>query len=124
MNGLKVYLRSDVRTRNALHNKLGCDSRLRLTDIFWSNLSLSPTPRHATHTHTPEQKLAIQIADIDCVHVYNVDILEPCQSKVSQDLATQATSADDEDFGIVAEKVFNLDRWVSYIYLKRRPAIY
>ena len=73
MNGPNVYLRSDVRTRNALHNKLGCDSRLWLTDIFWSCLSLSPTPRHATHTHLNKNwrfRLLISIVSMSITWIF------------------------------------------------------
>lgn len=56
----------------------------------------------------PEQKLTIEVADIDGVHINDVNILEPCQREVGQNLATQPASADDQDFALVPKEIFDL----------------
>ena len=39
-------------------------------------------------TGIPKEELSVQVADVDGVHIYNVDILEPRQRKIRKDLAT------------------------------------
>lgn len=57
---------------------------------------------------SPKQKLAIQIADVDRVHINDMDVLEARQREVREDLASKAACADDEDLRLVAQEVLDL----------------
>lgn len=56
----------------------------------------------------PEQELAIEIADVNCVHVDDMDVLEAEQREVRQDLASQTSSADDENLALLAQELLDL----------------
>ena len=56
----------------------------------------------------PEEELPVQIANVDGVHVDDMDVLEPGQGKVREDLATQSTSTNHKNLALVSEKVFDL----------------
>lgn len=56
----------------------------------------------------PKEELAIEVADVDSVHVDYMNISEPTESQVGQDLAAQTAGADDENLGLVAKKLFDL----------------
>ena len=43
----------------------------------------------------PKQELSVEVADIDGVHVDQVDALEPHQGQVLEDLAPQAAGPND-----------------------------
>jgi len=43
---------------------------------------------HLTQVSTPEKKLAVQITDIDGVHVDNMNVLESSQRQIGKNLAT------------------------------------
>jgi hypothetical protein len=58
----------------------------------------------------PEEELAVEIADINGVHVDDMNILEAGQSQVGKNLAAETTSANDEYLCLIPEKVFDLDR--------------
>ena len=78
-----MYSRSDLHTWYSFHNILGRHDGFRFADI---GLSVGLV-QHATRVkcqskYAPEQELTIEIADIDGVHVDDVNILEPCQRKV------------------------------------------
>ena len=49
------------------------------------------------HVVLSEQKLPIKIRHINCVHIDDVDVLEPAQSQSFQYFTAQSASADDED---------------------------
>jgi hypothetical protein len=46
----------------------------------------APMPSHKCDI--PEEKLTIEIADVDGVHVDEMDVLEPSQSKIGEYLAS------------------------------------
>lgn len=56
----------------------------------------------------PEQELAIQVTDVDGVHVDDMDILEARKSKVGQNLAPESTSADNEDLDSLPQPFLSL----------------
>jgi len=41
-----------------------------------------------------EQELAIEVAEVDCVQVYDVDLAEASENEVFEKLAADATSSD------------------------------
>lgn len=43
---------------------------------------------------TPEQELAVEVRDVDSVQIDHIDVAKARQSKVFQQLATQATGSD------------------------------
>jgi hypothetical protein len=43
----------------------------------------------------PEEELAIEVGDVNGVHVDNVDVAKAGEGKVLQEFASQATGADD-----------------------------
>jgi hypothetical protein len=43
----------------------------------------------------PEEKLSIQITDVDGVHIDDMNIFKSRQSKIRQNLTTQSSSTDD-----------------------------
>ena len=57
----------------------------------------------------PEQELSVQIADVYGVHVDNMDILEPRQSKVREDLTSQTSGTNDQDLALAPKECFDLD---------------
>jgi hypothetical protein len=63
----------------------------------------------------PEEKLTIKIADVDSVHVDEMDVLEPSQSKIGEYLASQTTCADDKNFALVPQEVLHLLEHLSKI---------
>lgn len=56
----------------------------------------------------PEEELSVEVADIDRVHVNDVNVLEASQSEVGENLTTKATSADDKDLRLVTQEVLHL----------------
>lgn len=36
----------------------------------------------------PEEKLTVKVADVNCIHVDDMDVLEPSKSKIGQYLAS------------------------------------
>ncbi|RUP50504.1 hypothetical protein BC936DRAFT_138840 [Jimgerdemannia flammicorona] len=69
--------------------------------------SRSCTPIHLTlllsPSHSPEQKLSIEITDVDGVHVDHVDVTEAREGEVLKDLTAKTASSDDEDLAGVQE---------------------
>jgi hypothetical protein len=56
----------------------------------------------------PEEELAVQVGDVDGVHVDHMDVLEAEQGEVLQDLAAQSTGTNDENLARVAEERLDL----------------
>ena len=56
----------------------------------------------------PEEELAVEITDVNGIHVYDVNILETRQRQVCQDLAAQATSADHKNLAFISQKILYL----------------
>ena len=50
----------------------------------------------------------LNIADVNGIHVYDVNILETRQRQVCQDLAAQATSADHKNLAFISQKILYL----------------
>ena len=57
----------------------------------------------------PEEELAIEVAYVDSVHVYYMDVLETGQCEIGQNLATEAACADHKNLALVPQEVFDLD---------------
>jgi len=45
----------------------------------------------------PEKKLAIQVAEVYCVEIDNMNFTEACQDKVLEKFAANTASADEKD---------------------------
>ena len=48
-----------------------------------------------------EEKLAVEVAEVDCVKIDNVDFAEAGQGKVLEEFAADAACADKQDAGLV-----------------------
>ena len=60
--------------------------------------------RHDTWLlYAPEEKLAVQVAGVDGVHVDEVDVAEARERQIGEQLATEAAGADDEHLCRVAQ---------------------
>lgn len=51
--------------------------------------------------NVPEKELPVQITDVNGIHVNDMDVLEPWQCEIGENLTTKATCTDDEDFAFV-----------------------
>lgn len=58
--------------------------------------------------NSPEKKLSVKVANIDSVHVDNMDVLETGQREVRKNFASKAASTYDEDLALVSQEVFDL----------------
>lgn len=105
-----VNARCDLDARNPLHDKLGRDSCLGLTDVLLSFKASQGHRQKRIAEDVPKQELTVKIADVDGVHIDDMDILEASESKVSEDLTAETTSADDKYLRLVSEKVLDLNR--------------
>lgn len=85
-------------------------------------------PRRVKGRYVPEQELTVQIADVDGVHVDNMDILESGKSQIGQNLAPQSTSANDKDFDPLTKPFLGLEmrevRTVTRGLLKETESLY
>lgn len=71
---LVLYLadvRIDLTARHALHDEVGCHRGLGLTDVALS-----------------EEELAVEVGDVDGVHINHVDALEARQGQVLENLTS------------------------------------
>ena len=64
------------------------------TDKFTCNFSL-----RTSHIGSTEQKLSIQVGNVNCVHIYDVYLFKTSQREILQDLTPQPAGADNQDFG-------------------------
>jgi hypothetical protein len=53
--------------------------------------------------------LPVEITDVDCIHINYVNVLEAGKRQIGQDLAAQTASADNQNLGVISQKVFYLD---------------
>ena len=58
--------------------------------------------------YTPKEELTVEVTDVDRVHVYYMNILETRECEIRQDLASQTTRANDKNFALIPQEVFNL----------------
>lgn len=80
----------DLYARHALLNEFGCDVRFGTTDIFFT-----------------EEELAVEVGNVDGVHIDDMDVVKAGEGEVGEDLAAETASADDEDAALGAQKVFD-----------------
>lgn len=102
-----MHIRRDLDPGDAVHDKLCSHIGFGVTDVFLSGHT-SGREAQGCKSHSPEEKLAVQVADIDRVHVYYMYVLETGQSEIGQDLAAEPTGADHENLAFVPQKVFHL----------------
>lgn len=102
-----MHIRRDLDPGNAVHDKLCSHICLGVTDVFLSGRRSGREPQ-GDESHSPEEELAVQVANIDCVHVYHMDVLEAGQCEIGQDLAAEPTGTDHENLALVPQKVFHL----------------
>ena len=93
--GIKILyfaiMRNHIGTRNALIDKFSGDFGLKSADVVLS-----------------EKKLAIQVCNVDCVHVNHVNIFDPHQSKVFQELTTKSASSNYQKLNRFTNRVQHL----------------
>ena len=58
----------------------------------------------------PEEKLSVQVTDVYSVHVDHMDVLEPGECKVREDLAPKTASTNDQDLTVIPQEVLDLPR--------------
>ena len=51
-----------------------------------------------------EEELSVQVAQIDCIQVDDVDLAKPGQDEVFQQLTADPTSADEQDTRLVGRR--------------------
>ena len=51
--------------------------------------------------YVPKEKLSIEIAEVDRIHVYDMYVLESRKCQVGKDFAPQTSCADDENLALV-----------------------
>ncbi len=66
------------------------------------------TQRQRAETDSPEQELSVQVADVNSVHVYYMNILEAREREVGQYLASQTPGTDDEDLALLPQELLHL----------------
>ena len=62
----------------------------------------------------PEEELAVQVTNVDGVHVDDMDVLEPRQRQIREDLAAQTTSANDQNLCPISKQILHLSRSPQY----------
>jgi hypothetical protein len=62
--------------------------------VRWRASGPRPSPPRPTPPPSPEQELAVEVGDVDGVHIDHIDVHKPRQREVFQDLAAQAARAD------------------------------
>ena len=68
--------------------------------------------RHRPNAYVPEEELPIEVAVVYRVHVDDMDVLEPREREVLQELAAEPSSTDDEYAALVLEEcAANLEPW-------------
>ena len=67
--------------------------------------------------------MSVEIADVDCIHINYVNVLEASQCQIGQDLATQTASADNQNLGLISQKVFYLDAGEDEIEILKQTEI-
>jgi len=72
-----------------LHYELGCYFRFRLTNVGF-----------------PEQKLSVQVTDVDGIHVDDVNVGKPQQSQILQNFATQPAGSDHKNLARLTYEIF------------------
>ncbi len=102
-----MHIRSDLDPGDAVHDKLCSHICFGMPYVFLPSHT-SGTGEQKWQLHSPEEELAVQVADIDRVHVYYMDVLEAGQSKIGQDLASKPAGTDHENLALVPQEVFHL----------------
>lgn len=60
------------------------------------------------HARSPEEELAIQVANVDGIHVDDMNVLEARQREIREYLTTQAACTNDQDLALISEEILNL----------------
>ena len=84
-------VRSDHDPLDSLIDTPGCTLGLRLAHII-----------HA------KEELAVEIGDVNGVHVNDINVAKARQSQVLQNLTTEATCTDTENFAVVMNELTDL----------------
>lgn len=58
----------------------------------------------------PEEKLSIEVTDVNSIHVDYMDVFESGQGKVGEDLTAKTAGANYKDLGLIAQEVFDLEK--------------
>ena len=95
-------------SRNAGHDKVCSNNCFRLSYVLGSASYTLVTTGFRRYDNSPEEELSVQITNVDRVHVDDMNVLEPRQGEVGEDLTSQTTCADNKDFALVPKKVFDL----------------
>ena len=68
--------------------------------------------------------MPVEIADVDCIHINYVNVLEAGKRQIGQDLAAQTASADNQNLGVISQKVFYLDIGEDGIEIRKEEITY
>eukprot|EP00962_Isochrysis_galbana_P059433 scaffold33026_cov129-Isochrysis_galbana.AAC.3 len=85
----------DGDARHAFHDKVSRDCRL------WT-----------AHVCLPEQELAVEVGDIDGVHIDDIEVTKPRESEVLQQFASEPPGADDEHTRMLLHEGEDVGRWL------------
>lgn len=58
----------------------------------------------------PEEKLSVQVTDVDRVHVDDMNVFEPGEGEIRENLAAQPSGPDDKNLAAISQKIFDLGR--------------
>ena len=105
---LELHLRCDLHPRDTVHDEFGGHDGLRLADVLRTMLASSVHDVQGKWSNIPEEELAVEITDVNSIHVYDMNILETRQRQVRQDLAAQASSTDHKYLACLSQKLLDL----------------
>jgi len=105
-------VRSNNNPWHSVHDELRRDRRFWFPNILGPTKKTSPGERQFPNTGTrgaPEQELSVQIADVNGVHIDNVDVFEPRQSEVREDFASQTSGPYHQGLALIPKERFDLE---------------
>lgn len=82
----EINLRSDLHSRDAVVDEIGRNNTFGLTDISFAKRDRNKQRCYIRHWSNPlpEEELAIQVWDIDGVHINNINVSEANQTQILQ----------------------------------------
>lgn len=69
----------------------------------------------------PEQELPIQIANVDRIHINDMNIFKSRESQIGKNLASQTTSPDAQNLALASQKTFDLMVSISVVRSQGTP---
>ena len=96
-----AVIRGDNDAWDTFIDEFGGADRLGLSNVAFTTIS-------ALIQDSPEEKLAVQVGNVDRVHVDDMYIVKAAEGEVLENLASQSAGADDKYLALISEKVFCL----------------